>query len=188
MTTECSSRKLYYTFIVPVLGLSEIVICLLVWWNSSHSWIYFLTMLLGYFAGAFWWMSRTMLLDTNQNTTVSSIPPGVSNLILCPFVVIWIGCWNCTWLLICMYGVLGHLMEKIESENLLHRAFSVFLFNSKYELLLQVWKFSFHSALVRYILQFCRSIFVLHLAKVFNFHFWIWYVRNGNSWGPMLLW
>ncbi|KAJ0753529.1 putative isopentenyl-diphosphate Delta-isomerase [Helianthus annuus] len=41
-------------------------------------------------------------------------------------------------------GVVGHdtkynchLMEKIESENLLHRAFSVFLFNSKYELLLQ---------------------------------------------------
>ncbi|KAI3725826.1 hypothetical protein L1987_65622 [Smallanthus sonchifolius] len=41
-------------------------------------------------------------------------------------------------------GVIGHdskynchLMEKIESENLLHRAFSVFLFNSKYELLLQ---------------------------------------------------
>ncbi|KAL0403371.1 UNVERIFIED_CONTAM: Isopentenyl-diphosphate Delta-isomerase II [Sesamum radiatum] len=30
-----------------------------------------------------------------------------------------------------------HLMEKIESLNLLHRAFSVFLFNSKYELLLQ---------------------------------------------------
>ncbi|CAN7005612.1 unnamed protein product [Brassica rapa subsp. trilocularis] len=30
-----------------------------------------------------------------------------------------------------------HLMEKIEPENLLHRAFSVFLFNSKYELLLQ---------------------------------------------------
>ncbi|KAL3520519.1 hypothetical protein ACH5RR_018668 [Cinchona calisaya] len=30
-----------------------------------------------------------------------------------------------------------HLMEKIESENLLHRAFSVFLFNSEYELLLQ---------------------------------------------------
>ncbi|KAK4433042.1 Isopentenyl-diphosphate Delta-isomerase II [Sesamum alatum] len=30
-----------------------------------------------------------------------------------------------------------HLMEKIDSENLLHRAFSVFLFNSKYELLLQ---------------------------------------------------
>lgn len=30
-----------------------------------------------------------------------------------------------------------HLMEKIESENLLHRAFSVFLFNSKHELLLQ---------------------------------------------------
>lgn len=29
-------------------------------------------------------------------------------------------------------------MEKIDSENLLHRAFSVFLFNSKYELLLQV--------------------------------------------------
>jgi isopentenyl-diphosphate delta-isomerase len=37
-----------------------------------------------------------------------------------------------------LYGMLGHLMEKIESENLLHRAFSVFLFNSKYELLLQV--------------------------------------------------
>ncbi|KAG6509788.1 isopentenyl-diphosphate Delta-isomerase I-like [Zingiber officinale] len=30
-----------------------------------------------------------------------------------------------------------HLMEKIESENLLHRAFSVFLFNSNFELLLQ---------------------------------------------------
>ncbi|XP_047954879.1 isopentenyl-diphosphate Delta-isomerase I-like [Salvia hispanica] len=30
-----------------------------------------------------------------------------------------------------------HLMEKIEALNLLHRAFSVFLFNSKYELLLQ---------------------------------------------------
>ncbi|CAI9090887.1 OLC1v1025764C1 [Oldenlandia corymbosa var. corymbosa] len=30
-----------------------------------------------------------------------------------------------------------HLMEKIEAENLLHRAFSVFLFNSNYELLLQ---------------------------------------------------
>nr|QYB23559.1 isopentenyl-diphosphate Delta-isomerase I [Oliveria decumbens] len=30
-----------------------------------------------------------------------------------------------------------HLMENIESKNLLHRAFSVFLFNSKYELLLQ---------------------------------------------------
>lgn len=30
-------------------------------------------------------------------------------------------------------------MEKIEKENLLHRAFSVFLFNSKYELLLQVF-------------------------------------------------
>lgn len=30
-----------------------------------------------------------------------------------------------------------HLMEKIDSLNLLHRAFSVFLFNSKYELLLQ---------------------------------------------------
>ncbi|KAJ1443564.1 NUDIX hydrolase domain [Sesbania bispinosa] len=30
-----------------------------------------------------------------------------------------------------------HLMEKIEAENLLHRAFSVFLFNPKYELLLQ---------------------------------------------------
>ncbi|KAL0921256.1 hypothetical protein M5K25_008313 [Dendrobium thyrsiflorum] len=30
-----------------------------------------------------------------------------------------------------------HLMEKIEKENLLHRAFSCFLFNSKYELLLQ---------------------------------------------------
>ncbi|XXG49589.1 hypothetical protein AAC387_Pa02g3731 [Persea americana] len=30
-----------------------------------------------------------------------------------------------------------HLMEIIESKNLLHRAFSVFLFNSKHELLLQ---------------------------------------------------
>ncbi|KAG2316265.1 hypothetical protein Bca52824_019387 [Brassica carinata] len=30
-----------------------------------------------------------------------------------------------------------HLMENIEAKNLLHRAFSVFLFNSNYELLLQ---------------------------------------------------
>jgi isopentenyl-diphosphate Delta-isomerase len=30
-------------------------------------------------------------------------------------------------------------MEKIEAGNALHRAFSVFLFNSKYELLLQVF-------------------------------------------------
>ncbi len=37
--------------------------------------------------------------------------------------------------------VAGHLMEKIEAENLLHRAFSVFLFNSKNELLLQVSKY-----------------------------------------------
>lgn len=29
-------------------------------------------------------------------------------------------------------------MENIESQNVLHRAFSVFLFNSKFELLLQV--------------------------------------------------
>ncbi|KAL0744759.1 hypothetical protein Bca101_101157 [Brassica carinata] len=34
-------------------------------------------------------------------------------------------------------NVIGHLMENIEAKNLLHRAFSVFLFNSNYELLLQ---------------------------------------------------
>lgn len=32
-------------------------------------------------------------------------------------------------------------MENIEAKNLLHRAFSVFLFNSKYELLLQVFSY-----------------------------------------------
>ncbi|KAI4304197.1 hypothetical protein MLD38_039746 [Melastoma candidum] len=32
----------------------------------------------------------------------------------------------------------GHLMEKIESGNMLHLDFSVLLFNTKYELLLQV--------------------------------------------------
>jgi hypothetical protein len=47
--------------------------------------------------------------------------------------------------------MLGHLMEKIESENLLHRAFSVFLFNSKYELLLQV----------------CFYFFTLHFYDLF---------------------
>lgn len=36
-----------------------------------------------------------------------------------------------------LHSLAGHLMEKIDSENLLHRAFSVFLFNSKKELLLQ---------------------------------------------------
>lgn len=35
--------------------------------------------------------------------------------------------------------IIGHLMEKIEAGHALHRAFSVFLFNSKYELLLQVY-------------------------------------------------
>ncbi|KAG7023766.1 Isopentenyl-diphosphate Delta-isomerase I [Cucurbita argyrosperma subsp. argyrosperma] len=37
-----------------------------------------------------------------------------------------------------------HLMENIESKNWLHRAFSVFLFNSKYELLLQIRTVRFH--------------------------------------------
>ena len=32
-------------------------------------------------------------------------------------------------------------MENIEAKNLLHRAFSVFLFNSNYELLLQVFAY-----------------------------------------------
>lgn len=49
--------------------------------------------------------------------------------------------------IILSYNFVGHLMEKIESENLLHRAFSVFLFNSKYELLLQVC-ISFYNILV----------------------------------------
>jgi isopentenyl-diphosphate Delta-isomerase len=45
-----------------------------------------------------------------------------------------------------LFVMLGHLMEKIDSENLLHRAFSVFLFNSKYELLLQVCFYFLYSA------------------------------------------
>ncbi|KAK1383326.1 hypothetical protein POM88_021061 [Heracleum sosnowskyi] len=40
-------------------------------------------------------------------------------------------------------SLIGHLMENIESKNLLHRDFSVSLFNSKYELLLRVLIMSF---------------------------------------------
>ena len=84
-----------------------------------------------------------MLLAMNQNTTVSLQPPLSAYLVrLCALLML-----RCpsNWLLVLqcltsyLYGMLGHLMEK----NLLHRAFSVFLFNSKYELLLQVWKFPF---------------------------------------------
>lgn len=49
-------------------------------------------------------------------------------------------------------------MEKIEKGNMLHRAFSVFLFNSKYELLLQVY------ILITYVSMMLSSI-------SFNFFF-----------------
>ena len=58
---------------------------------------------------------------------------------------------------LCFCKFTGHLWEKIESGNMLHRAFSVFLFNSKYELLLQVcsldkvsgnWNGSLHAFLL----------------------------------------
>lgn len=47
-------------------------------------------------------------------------------------------------------------MEKIEAENLLHRAFSVFLFNSKYELLLQV--LSYDHLDVKMTLSFIKTV------------------------------
>uniref|UniRef100_A0A452Z410 Uncharacterized protein n=1 Tax=Aegilops tauschii subsp. strangulata TaxID=200361 RepID=A0A452Z410_AEGTS len=49
-----------------------------------------------------------------------------------------------------------HLMEKIESGHALHRAFSVFLFNSKYELLLQVYTTSILPCILTMI-HFCYS-------------------------------
>ncbi|XP_062114423.1 isopentenyl-diphosphate Delta-isomerase II-like [Humulus lupulus] len=63
-----------------------------------------------------------------------------------------------------------HLMEKIEKENLLHRAFSVFLFNSKYELLLQFSIFlKFHALMTMSTYLFfvgnvsCTSLSNLHV-------------------------
>ena len=47
-------------------------------------------------------------------------------------------------------------MEKIESGHALHRAFSVFLFNSKYELLLQVYTTSILPRILTMI-HFCYS-------------------------------
>jgi isopentenyl-diphosphate Delta-isomerase len=65
-----------------------------------------------------------------------------------------------------LFVMLGHLMEKIDSENLLHRAFSVFLFNSKYELLLQV---CFLFLVLCISMMFFFVYFIAYQAKVLNF-------------------
>lgn len=60
-------------------------------------------------------------------------------------------------------------MEKIEAENLLHRAFSVFLFNSKFELLLQVFAYHHTDVDMAFDLLAPCSFFSLFLtAKVKN--------------------
>jgi hypothetical protein len=65
-----------------------------------------------------------------------------------------------------LFVMLGHLMEKIDSENLLHRAFSVFLFNSKYELLLQV---CFFISCTLHFYDVFFVYFIAYQAKVLNF-------------------
>lgn len=56
-------------------------------------------------------------------------------------------------------------MEKIESENLLHRAFSVFLFSSKYELLLQV---SFIEQICWKNMEYMHILHVKQIAHIGN--------------------
>lgn len=80
----------------------------------------------------------------------------------------------------------GHLMEKIEAENLLHRAFSVFLFNSKYELLLQV--LSYDQPDVKMTLSFIKTVgwFLDLLASYYvpsywNFHLLLWTATVKNK-------
>lgn len=80
----------------------------------------------------------------------------------------------------------GHLMEKIEAENLLHRAFSVFLFNSKYELLLQV--LSYDQLDVKMTLSFIKTVgwFLDLLASYYvpsywNFHLLLWTATVKNK-------
>ena len=51
----------------------------------------------------------------------------------------------------------GHLMENIDAGKALHRAFSVFLFNEKHELLLQVLFFSTF-----------LNCFIYNLVVIFN--------------------
>ena len=84
-------------------------------------------------------MNRTTLLAMNQNIPVSS------SLLSFGYLVQFSSVDVASDHLLAQYDPsftchVGHLMEKIESLNLLHRAFSVFLFNSKHELLLQVWR------------------------------------------------
>jgi hypothetical protein len=110
-----------------------------VWSYSSHS----LTILLDYaslnvFTYAFWWTSRTMLLAMNYNGKILFSSANLFNLM--PLVKLFEPIFGGTPNLFCyVYAMLGHL------DNLLRRAFSVFLFNSKYELLLQ---FFYYSALL----------------------------------------
>ena len=62
----------------------------------------------------------------------------------------------------------GHLMEKIEKENLLHRAFSVFLFNSNYELLLQVRGFSDSGFVEIAVMEALAFSCIIHYDFIFN--------------------
>ena len=117
--------------------------------------------------GVFWWMRMIVLLVMKINTIVSGF--------LLFFTIFW------TVLLLLLRGPVwlfafssmltilyyaGHLMENIESKNLLHRAFSVFLFNSKYELLLQVWFLSKIGVLILITIIYGKKKFVLKYNDV----------------------
>lgn len=117
--------------------------------------------------GVFWWMRMIVLLVMKINTIVSGF--------LLFFTIFW------TVLLLLLRGPVwlfafssmltilyyaGHLMENIESKNLLHRAFSVFLFNSKYELLLQVWFLSKILVLILFTIIYGKKKFVLKYNDV----------------------
>lgn len=75
---------------------------------------------------AFWFLETSVWIDHEGVEVIEACDNGLVFLLMVLMVC-------------CDDRCLGHLMEKIEKENLLHRAFSVFLFNSKHELLLQVW-------------------------------------------------
>lgn len=117
--------------------------------------------------GVFWWMRMIVLLVMKVNTIVSGFLLFFTIfwtvLLLLLRGPVWLFAFS-SMLMILYYA--GHLMENIESKNLLHRAFSVFLFNSKYELLLQVWFLSKILVLILFTIIYGKKKFVLKYNDV----------------------
>lgn len=68
-------------------------------------------------------------------------------------------------------------MENIEAKNLLHRAFSVFLFNSNYELLLQVFSYDCFDFMIVYTyvllltMHGWQVLIICYITEIFFFFF-----------------